>query len=305
MKYLYFKDPKGNFGDDLNPWLWDKLLGDAGENSDSCLLGIGTILMPSNKLVTENYENKKIVFGSGARPSLDYKKLTIDNDLWDIRFLRGPLSSYYFDNKYKYITDAAYAIRLLPSTQKLIDTEKKYDVSVMPYYKSTEFLDWDKICKEMGFHYISPHSENGVEATLQEIAASKYIITEAMHGAILADALRVPWHRFVFSAPHFESSAVSDFKWMDWLMSIKLNLNEVTYLRFYQKTIVNAIVSRLSNYRIHSCILSKKSIKKDITNLLQLPKRYYISDDTIIKEIDDKMQEELFRLKNDIANARL
>lgn len=47
MKLAYFKDPEGNFGDDLNPWLWDQLLpGTIDDDPASFLIGVGTILEP-------------------------------------------------------------------------------------------------------------------------------------------------------------------------------------------------------------------------------------------------------------------
>jgi hypothetical protein len=45
VRLEYFKSPAGNFGDDLNPWLWDGLLpGLLHEGDGDVLLGVGTIL---------------------------------------------------------------------------------------------------------------------------------------------------------------------------------------------------------------------------------------------------------------------
>ena len=46
MKLAYFRDPKRNFGDDLNPWLWDQLLPGLIDDvdDDRFLIGMGTIL---------------------------------------------------------------------------------------------------------------------------------------------------------------------------------------------------------------------------------------------------------------------
>jgi succinoglycan biosynthesis protein ExoV len=37
MKLFYFKDPAGNFGDDLNLWLWPKVLPGILDEDGSCL----------------------------------------------------------------------------------------------------------------------------------------------------------------------------------------------------------------------------------------------------------------------------
>ena len=63
MKLHYCKTPLGNFGDDLNTWLWPTLLGDSFFNGDedSLFLGVGTIL---NKKIPK--EPEKIVLGTGT-----------------------------------------------------------------------------------------------------------------------------------------------------------------------------------------------------------------------------------------------
>jgi hypothetical protein len=61
MRLHYYKDPHGNFGDDLNPWLWSKLIPDLLDDDGRTLfVGIGTILrreIPRGP--------GKVVFGSG------------------------------------------------------------------------------------------------------------------------------------------------------------------------------------------------------------------------------------------------
>jgi succinoglycan biosynthesis protein ExoV len=75
MKVIYYQDPLGNFGDELNRWLWPQIFGRAitgfghhgvetrAENNAEDLLfyGIGTIL---DDRIPEQPE--KIIFGSGA-----------------------------------------------------------------------------------------------------------------------------------------------------------------------------------------------------------------------------------------------
>ena len=63
MKLHYCKTPLGNFGDDLNTWLWPTLLGDSFFNTheESLFLGVGTIL---NQKIPKHPE--KIVLGTGT-----------------------------------------------------------------------------------------------------------------------------------------------------------------------------------------------------------------------------------------------
>jgi hypothetical protein len=288
MEYLYFKSKHGNFGDDLNPWLWPQLFEGINTGTTDVFLGIGSILHAENAVFNTLQGRKKIVFGTGIRPSSIYTNLKMDES-WDVKFLRGPLSTTALQKKYEYITDAAYALRQLPDFDKVINQEKKYEVSLMPYFHSLEFFDWEQICKELGYHYISPFSENGVEETLKEIAASKVLITEAMHGAIVADILRVPWHRFILTTPYTEGAMVSEFKWSDWLQSVGIYHPEVTFINFYKKTRIHGWLKNLSSKVISTEFLLTAKVKEDILKKLAGGKLTYLSDDLVVKEIDEKI----------------
>ncbi|MER0438940.1 polysaccharide pyruvyl transferase family protein [Emticicia sp. W12TSBA100-4] len=297
MNYIYYKAQKGNFGDDLNAWIWPNFFGEHNDNDNIAFLGIGSILYNDFPLIKSLTSQRKIVFGSGVR--LTYDQFKYDSS-WDIKFLRGPLSASALGGKNKHIIDAAYTIRLMNNFDEILATPKKYDISIFPYFKSIDFFDWPQLCKKMNFHYISPESEFGVEHTLKEIAASKFVITEAMHGAILADVLRVPWHRFVLSTPFTEGPMVSEFKWMDWLYSINLPYPQTTFIKFFRKTFLNKLVYDLSLKTINAEFLFKKKIENDIITNLSSPKEYYLSSDSLISEINSRLFDEIHTIKNEI-----
>lgn len=297
MEYIYYKDPIGNFGDDLNGWLWPQLFGEENIENDDAFLGIGSILFNDHKLITDLHERKKIVFGTGIRPSFE---AFIYDQTWDIKFLRGPLSSYSFNSEYEFITDAAYALRFIENFDSLKNTEKKYEISVMPYFKSIKYFDWKSICDKLGYHYISPLSENGVEFTLKEIASSNYLITEAMHGAILADVLRVPWHRYVLSTPVTEGPMVSEFKWMDWLYSVGITNINTTFIKFNRKTFLNNWIKNLSCNVLNVEFFLKKVIVDDILLKLSSVSQFYLSKDQNIGVIDSKLNDKIFDYRNQI-----
>lgn len=297
MEYIYYKDPVGNFGDDLNGWLWPQLFGKETIENDDAFFGIGSILYNENKLITDLQNRKKIVFGTGIRPS--YQPFKYDQT-WDIKFLRGPLSSYSLNNEHDFITDAAYALRVTENFELLKNSEKKYEISVMPYFRSIKYFDWKLICDRLGYHYISPLSENGVEFTLTEIASSKYLITEAMHGAILADVLRVPWRRYVLSTPVTEGSMVSEFKWMDWLSSIGLANINTTFIKFNRKTFLNPWIKKISGNILDVEFFIKKVVFEEILTKLKNIEQFYLSNDSIIVDIDAKIDEKILEFKREL-----
>lgn len=296
MNYVYYKDPKGNFGDDLNGWLWPRLFGEGKEKDPDVFLGIGSILFNDSPLFRDLKTQRKIVFGTGVRPV--HKIFRLDSS-WDIRFLRGPLSAYAFNNQFPYIADAAYAIRLLPDLDRFLHMPKKYKVSVIPYFKSVPFFDWESICSRLGFNYISPRAEKGVEHTLEEIAASKYVIAEAMHGAILADALRVPWHRFLLSTPHTEGSGVSEFKWMDWQAAIHLYNINATPVKLYRKSFLHQKIKSLSRNRISAEFLVPELVKTELMKTLEDVMEFYLSEDEVVRRIDNKIYDETELLRRE------
>ena len=296
MEYLYYKSERGNFGDDLNAWLWPLFFGPEQKDENKVLLGIGSVLSNGTAILKGTEHKQKVVFGTGIRAS--YAPFAFD-DTYDVRFLRGPLSAQSSHNKFEFIADAAYAMRLLENFKSLATQEKKYKISVMPYFKSVDYFDWKKICADLGMHYISPYAENGVEQTIREIAASEYLITEAMHGAIIADILRVPWSRFVLSTPHTEGAMVSEFKWMDWLHSLQMGAINTAFIKFYRGASLNRKIKKLSRDYINAEFLARKMTSTDIAKTLAGIKDYYLSEDPVIRTIDDRISGKIQQLQKE------
>ena len=71
---------------------------------------------------------------------------------------------------------------------------------------------WPEVCATAGVNYIDPRG--AAQEVIAEIARSELIVAESMHGAILADALRVPWIAVTTSAN------INSFKWNDWASTV-------------------------------------------------------------------------------------
>jgi succinoglycan biosynthesis protein ExoV len=89
---------------------------------------------------------------------------------------------------------------------------KRFRTSFMPHHKSLAQADWATLCSRASLHFIDPRRP--VEEVLTDIAQSELLLAEAMHGAVVADALRVPW------IPIRMYSQFLEFKWRDWTQSI-------------------------------------------------------------------------------------
>jgi succinoglycan biosynthesis protein ExoV len=68
------------------------------------------------------------------------------------------------------------------------------------------------------------------------------VLTEAMHGAIVADTLRVPF------VPLVSSREISSFKWMDWTLSMDLPYRPI---RLPASTLLDAARDRLVTFMGH------------------------------------------------------
>jgi succinoglycan biosynthesis protein ExoV len=204
MKLHYFKDPTGNFGDDLNPWLWSRLIPDLlDEDEGSLFVGIGTLInhrLPSAPV--------KHVFGSG----FGYGEKPVIDARFVFHAVRGPDTASALGLPASCaVTDSAVLIRA-------VDTARGGDASgpvgFIPTGQTLDFFDWEPICTQLGLRFISCRWE--VDRVLAEMRKCSKLLCEAMHGAIVADALRVPW------VPIRCNEDVLAFKWQDWLSTLDL-----------------------------------------------------------------------------------
>ena len=285
MDIIYGRSPMGgNLGDELNCWLWPKLFGNEifQKDDQSCLLGIGTMLS-DDPVYNAKWINKekKYIFGTGVRSNSNF--ITLDKT-FKLLFLRGPLSSYFLGLDNAYITDAAYCLNLLPEYEGLRNKVKKYKVGFIPYFRSALQFDWERITNAMGYHLISPITEDNVYEKLEEMAECEYIITEAMHGAILADSLRIPWCRYNLCTYQYEGANVADFKWMDWQYSLDIAQSPYPKIRMTNK--INHAVTKLSGKLLNFNYIFKTSLYNRLYEALgNIDKlEFVLSKDEVLSE---------------------
>lgn len=218
MNLYYYKSDRPNFGDDINPWFWQRALGcPFDDSSNEVLVGIGTIindLLPDADILH--------IFGSGAGYG---KSVPRKAGHWRVHCVRGPLTAQAIDvDKRLAITDPVMLLhRWVPHP---VD-EKVFRCSFMPH---VDFASkrLKAICSSVGINYISPAWEH--DRVISLVGQSERLITSAMHGAILADALRVPW------TPIGAGGDVIPFKWHDWCQSLELEYRPTPMVPIYPWT---------------------------------------------------------------------
>ncbi|MCC5897157.1 MAG: polysaccharide pyruvyl transferase family protein [Phormidium sp. BM_Day4_Bin.17] len=286
MKLCYYKLPKGvnNFGDELNPWIWNQLIPDLIDDDKSlAFVGIGTLLN-DNLHSRTRWARHRVIFGTGAGYGKEVLKL---DDSYKVYCVRGPLSAQALGLEENLaITDGAALIRQLFTSSN----EKDYEFSYMPHYELAG-QGWETVCQDLGFGYIDARSD--VEEVLSLISKTEVLITEAMHGAIIADALRVPW------IPVVTNPTILAFKWQDWCASIGVDYNPCYISRLYHPkhkldllTPIRKI--RDKNRQKQAAIALKK------VSVSQPP---CLSQDSRIERLTEQLQEKLDTFREDFKNG--
>jgi succinoglycan biosynthesis protein ExoV len=291
MLLYYHKDPLGNFGDDLNPWLWHQLLPGAftgevahdpaqrGEVSESetLFVGIGTLLNRNIPTLP-----RKLVFstgaGYGAPPDLDER--------WQFFCVRGPVTRRMLGLEDSMaVTDGAALVRTIVAGAR----PDARGIGYMPHCSSARNADWSSICEDTGLAYIDP--QRPVDEVLNALRSTEFLITEALHGAIVADALRIPW------MPVTQGSPILDIKWHDWCQSLGLEYRPTKLPTLWRLGVHPGNGARLR-------LAAKTAIVRMVLRKLARRGRPMTSANGAIERATDGLLERLQRLRQHISQSR-
>lgn len=206
MKLHYFRGEDGvtNFGDELNRYLWPHFVPlNIDGDDETQFVGIGTLL--NNRLPSAR---RTVVFGAGV----GYYGPPLRDHSWEVYCVRGPLSARALGLSVDMaVTDPAALIVRIDAPE--ISGRSRRTHAFMPHWQS-EPDEWEQVCAAAGIGFIDPRWQT--RQVLEALRSTDLLITEAMHGAIVADALRIPW---VAARTRPE---IKPFKWEDWCQSMEL-----------------------------------------------------------------------------------
>lgn len=213
MELFYYQDPQLNFGDDLNAYLWPRVLPREVLDAPNLLVvGIGSILTEEWLARYAGTRQTVVVLGSGTSYDLPPRRV----DGWHFLAVRGPLTAELIGRPEAAVTDGAILLADTPGARR---AERPGDVVFMLHHRSLRQAPWERIAAAAGMRFVSP--QQPVETVLAAFANARLVVTEAMHGAIVADTMRIPW------VPVVVSPAVDEFKWRDWCLSMDLPFEPV------------------------------------------------------------------------------
>ncbi|RAI54624.1 polysaccharide pyruvyl transferase family protein [Roseicella frigidaeris] len=204
MQLVYYRKQVPNFGDDLNAVLWKGLApGLFDEDPETGFVGIGTIIgMPCGGL------RRLHVFSSGIgndRPEAWRGKQV---EYWCVR---GPVSARVLGlPAERALTDGAILTPLVAGFPQAATGTG--GTLVVPHFQTLDHPGWPEVARLTGYELLDPRGTP--EAVIARIAGARLVLTESLHGAILADVYGIPWIAFATS----KNFGIS--KWVDWTLSL-------------------------------------------------------------------------------------
>jgi len=195
-----------NFGDELNTVLWPRLLPNFFDGKpDVRFLGIGSILDGRHPA-----DQMKLVAGSGYA---GYERKPRLDGSWLIHWVRGPLTAAAIGLP----TDLALGdpAMLLPLVLT-VPTEPAVAVGYMPHFESLSRGPWRQAAGLAGMTMIDPRDPPALVAAA--VSRCRLLVSESLHGAVVADAFRVPW------IPIRPLMGVHRSKWHDWTETLDLRI---------------------------------------------------------------------------------
>jgi succinoglycan biosynthesis protein ExoV len=206
MILYHWQGSASNFGDALNPLLWPRLLPNFfDDDPGASFLGIGSVLDRRHA-----GPGRKLVAGAGYG---GYQKPVRLDASWTIHWVRGPRTAARLG------LPAALGLgdpaALLPQAG-LAPVRTGTAIGFMPHFESLESGAWPAVAAAAGLTLIDPRGDPA--GVLAAIAGCRLLLSEAMHGVIVADTLRVPWIAIRPLARRHRP------KWADWAGSLGLTV---------------------------------------------------------------------------------
>jgi succinoglycan biosynthesis protein ExoV len=218
MDLYHHESARGNFGDDLNLWIWDGLLpGWRDWDPEAVLVGVGTLLSSTFIDREAARPRRYLVAGSGVGYGDGRTPDVSDKARWDVRCLRGPRSARSLGLPEEMgVLDPAVMLADFPEFQAI---PKAGPPIFVPHESTVVRHDWTRACAEAGLDYVSPRGD--AKEIVGRIAGAPLVLAESMHAAIIADAFRTPWIALRIG-PKFHLD-----KWRDWAASLAIPLHDV------------------------------------------------------------------------------
>lgn len=214
VKWSSSRETKNNFGDALNPWLFEKITGKKPENANHLInLTRKPVYSCIGSILDDNNLRNLKVWGSGFKS----EKGTMRQNPNEVFAVRGPLTrnkliEFGVDCPEVYGDPAL----LLPKYYNPT-IMKKYEVGVIAHYVDKEKENFTNFSNSLPEGVLIIDIESNIEDVVNNILKCKKIISSSLHGIIVADAYSIPSLHVKFS----DEVVGGDFKFRDYMLSVQ------------------------------------------------------------------------------------
>lgn len=236
---LKYYDLENNWGDKVNPYIFEKLTGKQviSANSIFNFLNKTEILGVGSQIIGDL--SNTVIWGSGVIS----EQIFLHTKPKEVLAIRG-------FNTLKKIREVGGncdvfgdPVLLFPEIYSVENSVKKYKYGIIPHFKDKSSIGIQKIQSLQNPEIKIIDIQSGIEEFVIDVLSCENILSSSLHGLILAEAYGIPTCRLVFS----EKLVGGDFKFYDYYSGVGIKTMETIF--------INDDISDLKN------ILGKCSMK--------------------------------------------
>ena len=225
-----------NWGDDINflflKHLFNKEIVPNGKSLETNYSFIGSILCPP--FITPS----TIVWGSG----IQVKRNILAARPKMVCAVRGPLTREYLLKNGMECPEIYGDPSLLIPYYYYPKVNVKYEIGFIPHHSSLNAVAVAEFCKDSRVHLIKTKGYGNWKFFIDEILSCKYIVSESLHGIIMAEAYGIPNLWVDLKLDH-----TYDLKFHDFFLS--LGQDRENSVKITTDTSVDDILKRLEEYK--------------------------------------------------------
>ncbi|MCA0985179.1 polysaccharide pyruvyl transferase family protein [Halobacillus yeomjeoni] len=235
------KETSNNFGDALNPWLFNKLVGKKPVNVKNIInYKRKPVYSVIGSVLDNNPINELIVWGSGFK----YENSTLKKAPKSIHAVRGPLSRNNLVKLGLYCPEVYGDPALLLPKFYNPEINRKYKLGIIPHYVDKENKYYRNLIKNIDSEVLLIDIEDNIEVVIDQIKSCELIASSSLHGLIVADAYEIPSLSIKFS----NNVKGGNFKFKDYMYSV--GRADVEPLEITNDITINNIIDSFTDYKI-------------------------------------------------------
>ncbi len=254
-------DDNKNFGDKLNPYLFEHIIGKKVFYSLSIINFFHSTYVMMGSILDNNKVKSGIVIGAGFQ----FEDAKVNFDIKKIVAVRGKISrKILINNGYscpEIFCDPAMLIPLFFSER----VSKIYDYGIILHYADINDFQNIKI-NSQNKKYIIIDIQDDIDSVIKKVKQCKNICSSSLHGLILANSYSIPWIWLSLG----NNIVGGDIKFNDFFSSI--NIDRVKKISINNEfSLVNQSFDFSSN---------SKNVKEYIESLMNekiITKRHYLN----------------------------